>query len=111
MNVLGKNNKGFTFVEAIVVAAIIAVLAAIAIPIYNGYIHDARQDSVDNLAETAAAAANTYVRKRGEATLDVNVLNLHYDQAKYSVSISTTNDEVTVTDLNDNTIKKVVKYQ
>ena len=44
-----KTRIGFTLVEVI----IIAVLAAISIPMYNGFVRDARQDSVDNLAQTA----------------------------------------------------------
>ena len=55
-----KTNAGFTLIEVIVVAVIIAVLAAIAIPVYNGFVRDARQDAVNNLAQTAAAAANAY---------------------------------------------------
>ena len=82
-----SNKKGFTLIEAIVVAVIVLVLAAVAIPIYNGFVNDARQDAVDNLAETAAAAANTFVRKRGVGNLSVENLNLHYDRTKYNIDL------------------------
>ena len=55
MNKLLKSNKGFTLVEVIVVAVIVLILAAVAIPLYNGYIRDARQASLENVAGSIAA--------------------------------------------------------
>lgn len=93
---LQKNQKGFTIVEGIVVAVIIAILSVIAVPLYNGYINDSQQNAVDNLATTASAAANSWVRKRGEASLTVDALNLKYDQNEYTITIDKGNDQITV---------------
>lgn len=103
------NKKGFTLIEAIVVAIIILILASVAIPIYNGFVNDARQDAVDNLAETAAAAANTFVRKRGAANLTVENLNLHYNESKYSIEL-TGNNNITVSEI-DGDKSTEVSYQ
>ena len=51
-----KNNKGFTLVEVIVVAVIVLVLAAVAIPLYNGYIKDSRRNVASNNAASMASA-------------------------------------------------------
>lgn len=51
-----KNEQGFTLVEVIVVAVIVAVLAAVAIPLYNGYIADSRTNVCQNTAGTVAGA-------------------------------------------------------
>ena len=51
-----KNQKGFTLVEVIVVAVIVAILAAVAIPLYNGYIHDSRVNVCNNTAGSVASA-------------------------------------------------------
>jgi type IV pilus assembly protein PilA len=51
-----KNEQGFTLVEVIVVAVIVAVLAAVAIPLYNGYIRDSRTNVCQNTAGECAAA-------------------------------------------------------
>ena len=53
-----KKQKGFTLVEVIVVAVIVAVLAAVAIPLYNGYVKDSRMNVCQN---TAASIASMYV--------------------------------------------------
>jgi prepilin-type N-terminal cleavage/methylation domain-containing protein len=51
-----RNQKGFTLVEVIVVAVIVAVLAAVAIPLYMGYIKDSRIDVGNNVAGTISSA-------------------------------------------------------
>jgi prepilin-type N-terminal cleavage/methylation domain-containing protein len=79
--------KGFTLVEVIVVAVIVLILSAVAIPMYNGFVKNARQDTVVNLAETAAAAANTLWRKLGPtANISTADLKLYYDSTSYRVS-------------------------
>jgi prepilin-type N-terminal cleavage/methylation domain-containing protein len=89
----GSSKKGFTLVEVIVVAVIVLILAGVAIPMYNGYIRQAKQDTVDNLAETAAAAANSFWRKTG---IDPDVgdfeansgrLKLYYDSRKHEITL------------------------
>jgi prepilin-type N-terminal cleavage/methylation domain-containing protein len=50
-----KNNKGFTLVEVIVVAVIVLVLAAVAIPLYTGYVKDSRRATAENLAGQIAS--------------------------------------------------------
>ena len=42
MNRTMKNKKGFTLMEMLLVVAIIAILAAIAIPVYNAQMHKAK---------------------------------------------------------------------
>jgi len=59
-----KNNKGFTLVEVIVVAVIVAVLALVAIQLYTGYVNDARENTSENLAASAAGFLTTE-RNRG----------------------------------------------
>jgi prepilin-type N-terminal cleavage/methylation domain-containing protein len=81
------NKKGFTLVEAVVVAAIVAILAAVAIPMYAGMIHDQKQTTVNNLAETAAASANAFLRRTGTHPINIDVLQLYYDNTKYDFSI------------------------
>ncbi len=91
---LNSNRNGFTLIEVVVVSLIVAILAAVAIPLYNGYVQDTRQGVVDNLAQTAAAAANAYWRKTG-AVPTLGQLKLFYDEDTYDIAIGTT--DITVT--------------
>jgi prepilin-type N-terminal cleavage/methylation domain-containing protein len=74
-----KRQNGFSLVEVIVVAVIVGVLAAVGIPIYAGYMRDQRQMTVDNLAETAGATANAYVRRTGDTVITYAKLALYMD--------------------------------
>lgn len=61
---LGKNNKGFTLVELIVVLVILAILAAILVPALLGYI-DRAKSSQDLLnARNLYTAAQTVASER-----------------------------------------------
>ena len=53
-----KNQKGFSLIELLAVVIIIAVLAAIAVPIYMGYVKNARSTE----AQTAIAAIRSAYR-------------------------------------------------
>ena len=89
-----NNRNGFTLVEAVVTAVIIAILAIVAIPLYQGYVQDTRQSTVDNLAQTAAAAANAFWRKTGEDPVDEDALNVFHDATRYSITINGNTIEV-----------------
>jgi len=93
--------RGFTLIEVIVAAVIVLILSAAAIPMYGGFVKDARQNAADGLAETAGAAVNSYWRKTGavpEITApNTPPLDLYYDNAKHKISIK--DDSVVVEDI------------
>jgi prepilin-type N-terminal cleavage/methylation domain-containing protein len=55
-----KMRKGFTLIEVLVVAVIVAILAAVAIPAYNGYIKTSKERVAKNTAGTIASALAAY---------------------------------------------------
>lgn len=65
-----RNKKGFTLAELLIVVAIIAVLVAIAVPVFTGALTKAQQAVLD--ADTRAAraqAAATYLLNDKEGTV------------------------------------------
>lgn len=52
-----NNKKGFTLAELLVVLAILAVLVAIAVPLFTGAIGDARQTAIDANKRAIKSAA------------------------------------------------------
>lgn len=52
--------KGFTLIEVLVVAVIVAILAAVAIPAYNSYIQSSKENVARNTAGTVAAILAAY---------------------------------------------------
>ncbi|KMQ50772.1 hypothetical protein CHISP_2295 [Chitinispirillum alkaliphilum] len=67
-----KKNSGFTLVEVIVVAVIVAVLALGAIQLYQGYIRDSRSNTAENLASSAAGYITTERNRGASGSVSVN---------------------------------------
>lgn len=59
------NSKGFTLVELMIVVAILAILGAIAIPAYNGYISSTKQQSARTTLEQFPILLETYRAEHG----------------------------------------------
>jgi Tfp pilus assembly protein PilE len=93
-----RDQAGFTFVEALTVGVIAAILAAVAIPIYTGFIQNQRRSVVKSLATTGAVAGSIYYRRHNAVPTPAQ-LNLYLaDPARYSVQISASGTHVIVRD-------------
>jgi len=64
-----KNNKGFTLAELLIVVAIIAVLVAIAIPIFTNQLERSKEATdLANIRSAYAAAVTTVLETNSDAT-------------------------------------------
>ncbi len=67
-----KNNKGFTLAELLIVVAIIAVLVAIAIPVFSAQLEKSREATdVANVRSAYATLTTSWLTDPGSATIEV----------------------------------------
>jgi len=60
-----REQQGFTLIELMIVVAIIAILAAIAIPLYLNYVAQAEGSEATNLMDGAKTAVVAYYNQNG----------------------------------------------
>ena len=77
-----KNNKGFTLAELLIVVAIIAVLVAIAIPVFGAQLEKSREAT--DAANIRSAYAEIMVKAiDNDATTSTKVVSLKQTQPKW----------------------------
>lgn len=74
--------------EVLVVSVIVAILAAVAIPIYTGYVDGQRRTVVKALAETGAVSANIFYRRHGRAPTLAELNLFLSDPNRFSITIN-----------------------
>jgi type IV pilus assembly protein PilE len=122
----GDRDSGFTLVEVMIVIAILAILSAIAIPAYNGYMLESKRAAARSNAEPLRLALESYWLDNGtypaftggEANWDPNgtktletegspALNWHpsgdEDQYIYTVDVNGDSWGILVENKNDDT--------
>lgn len=88
-----QEQAGFTFLEAITVSIIIAILAAVAIPTYNGYVTNQKQLVVTNIARSASVTLSSYFRRNGpppETDAGLKALISIPDPSQYEILVGPT---------------------
>jgi len=69
-----KSKKGLTLIELLIVIVIVGILAAIAIPMYTGYMQRARRADAKTALEQLRAAQEMRRAERGDYSIDLTEL-------------------------------------
>jgi general secretion pathway protein G len=64
---LGRNQRGFTLIEMIIVIAIMGILVGVAIPVYQLHVHHAHEAVLKEDLYTMRNAIDQYAQDKGKA--------------------------------------------
>lgn len=88
-------NKGFTLIEVMIVIAIIGILSAVAIPLYNGYTDRAKQVEAEEQLMTVAAIEEDYFNSFRKYLDNTDTLKDYYgakiEGEHYKITVTTKN--------------------
>ena len=88
-----QNKKGFTLIELMIVVAIVAILAMIAVPMYQRYIERSRNTAAQNMLQQVALAEVAFQTDSGVKATGLNIATTGY------LTIDVPGDSVNVTEL------------
>ncbi|MBS1272119.1 MAG: Fimbrial protein [Candidatus Marinimicrobia bacterium] len=71
---LVKRDDGFTLMEVLVVVIIVAILAAVGVPIYTSYVEQARASEAQSAIGAIYNAAKMYYQDTGDWPANVEIL-------------------------------------
>ena len=81
-----KNNKGFTLAELLIVVAIIAVLVAIAIPVFTTQLERSREATdLSNIRAAYAEAVADYLSKGATSAVSAEVKNVQQTESGWKI--------------------------
>ena len=81
-----KNNKGFTLAELLIVVAIIAVLVAIAIPVFTTQLERSREATdLSNIRAAYAEAVSDYLSKGADEAVQAEVKTIQQQKAGWDI--------------------------
>lgn len=86
-----NGEAGFSLVELIVVVVILGILAAVAIPIFNGIQDQARQSSLESIVGNAAAQTASDIAQGNETNIGPNLTALAAQSADQLPGIALVN--------------------
>ncbi|HAI46742.1 Fimbrial protein precursor [compost metagenome] len=95
-----KKQQGFTLIELMIVVAIIAILAAIALPAYQDYVARSQVSEAMTLSSGAKTAVTEYYADKGEFPADnaaAGLADAASISGKYVLSVGVDEDTITAT--------------
>ena len=105
------NNKGFSLVELIVVIAIMAILAAVAIPTFSGFIKKANVASDTSFLNDAAYAAEIAYSADTTKTVKSVTVELNEDGNANKITIAFVESGVTAVEITKNDTDSAIETE
>jgi prepilin-type N-terminal cleavage/methylation domain-containing protein len=78
-----RNQRGFTLMELLVVIVIVAILAAVAVPLYTNYVRDAYRTEGRGAISAVITAQQAYYQKNGGTSYAENLEALQTPENNY----------------------------
>jgi prepilin-type N-terminal cleavage/methylation domain-containing protein len=91
-----RRSLGFTLVELLIVGAVLAILAAIAIPTYRGYVRRSKSATASKCLSKLYAGQERYRADRGTYATDIAALTSYQVETNCEIQGSATSERYTM---------------